>query len=283
MLNKGFKYVTVHSVFVRKIIVSFLPPIFQKFYFYIFSKNIKYAYGYSSWVEAENHSSGYQSKDLIEKSYLAAKLVEQGNAAFERDGYIFHQIQYSWPFLSSLLASMKLDLEFRVLDWGGGFGSSFVQSRKFLDSAGVRISWHIVELPDVVKCANESIRYPGVRWYADIDEIGEFDFDVVLCSASINYTSEPYLILHDLIKLNPRFVIIDRLEIASTTLDQIAVQINPRSLHGSSYPVWILAEGKLLDFFSRNSFKLIEEWDCSLSPNPKAQSKGYFFQNCAHT
>ena len=198
---------------------------------------------------------------------------------FERDGMIFSKLEYSWPCLASILACAGSKFEIQVLDWGGGFGSSYIQSRKYLEIAGLQVSWSIIELPEIVESANKNLRYPAVNWYGDIYSIQSHDFDVVLCGASINYVPTPYDVLIDLIKLEPRFLILDRTLISFESSDKIAVQINPESLHGSSYPVWILTENKILEFFTQNSFELVESWECALNPNPNAKSYGYFFKN----
>ena len=77
------------------IIKQIIPPFFIYFYKILISKKIKF---YNDWQEALVESKGYDSQDLINKLLLSAKLVYDGNKAFERDGITFDKLEFNGYF-----------------------------------------------------------------------------------------------------------------------------------------------------------------------------------------
>ena len=86
---------------------------------------------YISWEDAVAESQGYDSKCLIDRVKESALKVARGDGLYERDSVLFDEVQYSWPALTGLMrASALLRGNLKVLDYGGGLGSSFFQNRK---------------------------------------------------------------------------------------------------------------------------------------------------------
>ena len=77
-------------------------------------------------------SEGYHSDNIIEKLRKSAKLVFNGEATYERDSVIFDIIEYSYPLLASLLFVAANSKSFKVIDFGGGLGTTYQQNRKFI-------------------------------------------------------------------------------------------------------------------------------------------------------
>ena len=67
------------------------------------SKNISFIGPFESWNEAQEHSIGYESDNILEKVKAAQLKVKNGKAAYERDSVVFDKIQHSFPVLAGLL------------------------------------------------------------------------------------------------------------------------------------------------------------------------------------
>lgn len=87
---------------------------------------------------------GYDSDSVLKKVKDSAKLVHSGKAVYERDSVLFDKIQYSWPLLSSLMLVAANRQSMKVIDFGGAFGTTFQQNKKFLKSLPFEIDWRII-------------------------------------------------------------------------------------------------------------------------------------------
>ena len=67
------------------------------------SKNISFIGPFESWNEAQEHSIGYESDNILEKVKAAQLKVKNGKAAYERDSVVFDKVQYSFPVTTGLL------------------------------------------------------------------------------------------------------------------------------------------------------------------------------------
>jgi hypothetical protein len=87
----------------KQFIRSLIPPIFL----IVLNKlrNNKYGWkgDYSSWQEAREASTGYDSNEILQAVRNSLLKVKNGEAVYERDSVIFDEIQYSWPLLAGLM------------------------------------------------------------------------------------------------------------------------------------------------------------------------------------
>ena len=131
----------MHIQHLIKKIKKYLPFFIIKIYHQCFT--MRFVYGYKSFKHALKYcGDGFDSKLLVNKIYKAAKLVPN-QSSYERDGVNFNEIQYSWPLLSSILLAVNNN-KLNVLDFGGSFGTTYYQNRKFLKFIK-KIKWNIVE------------------------------------------------------------------------------------------------------------------------------------------
>src|SRR5690242_10882804 len=100
---------------------------------------------YSTWSEARDASSGYDSPSILEHVTSAMLKVVKGKAAYERDSVTFDRVSYPYPLLAALLRVASISNGFlSVLDFGGSLGSSYMQCRDFL-ACIENLRWSVVE------------------------------------------------------------------------------------------------------------------------------------------
>ena len=91
---------------IKKNIKKIIPPLFLESYHSLVStknNNVSWTGNYTSWQEAKQHSSGYESSVILETVKNALLKVKNGEAVYERDSVLFDKIQYSFPLLSALM------------------------------------------------------------------------------------------------------------------------------------------------------------------------------------
>ena len=123
MLLKGLKKIT--------------PPIFIdiiRFFRQNKKKDIEWRGNYASWQEASKNSGGYDAENILNQCQNALLKVKKGEAVYERDGFVFNEIQYSWAVLALLQrAAIENKGALCVVDFGGSLGSSYFQNKAFLE------------------------------------------------------------------------------------------------------------------------------------------------------
>jgi len=87
----------------KQCIKSLIPPILLNTIRKL--KNNKYGWqgDYSSWEEAENDSTGYDTDKILQTVKASLLKVKNGEAVYERDSVLFNEIQYSWQLLTGLM------------------------------------------------------------------------------------------------------------------------------------------------------------------------------------
>ncbi len=105
-----------------KLLKRLLPPIVLDLLLGAGFGGNRFKYGFTSFDDASLRARGYEQEDITEVVRTASAKVRDGVAAYDRDGVVFDEIEYSWPLLSSLLATPTENGVLRVLDFGGGAG-----------------------------------------------------------------------------------------------------------------------------------------------------------------
>jgi len=245
---------------IKKIIKRLSPPVLLDFYLQ-FIHRYGFMGAYKNWDEAKNISSGYDSDIILNKTKEALLKVKNGEAVYERDSVLFDKIQYSWPLLASLLYIASVNGNcLNLLDFGGSLGSSYYQNRNFLNSLD-RLSWNIVEQKAVAEYGRQNFIDEHLKFYSTLDEcFAENSPVVAVLSGSLQYMSDPYKILDELFKKKIVFILIDRLVI-NHNKDFITVQNVSPNIYKASYPLWIFKEKNILDYFLKNNYELIVDFD----------------------
>lgn len=254
---------------IKKKIKKYLPNYLIKIYHRYFT--IKFIYGYKSFKHAkQNCGDGFDSNLIINKIYKAAILVPN-KKNYERDGVNFDEIQYSWPLLSSILLAINNN-KLNVLDFGGSFGTTFYQNRKFLKHVK-KIKWNIVEQEKIVDIAKNK---NFMHFYKKIDDL-KTKLDIALFCCSLCYLENPYDVLKNVINIKPNFIAVDRTPFTKKKEDLFAIQIVNKKIYKARLPMVIFSLDKFLNFFKKE-YILIEKWTSEEQPELSDNYKGFLFK-----
>jgi putative methyltransferase (TIGR04325 family) len=253
---------------IKKKIKKYLPSFIIKIYHHYFTT--RFIYGYKSFKHAkENCGDGFNSKLIIDKIYKASKQVPN-KKNYERDGVNFDEIQYSWPLLSSILLAKNND-KLNVLDFGGSFGTTYYQNRKFLKHIK-KVEWNIIEQKKIVQIAKKK----NINFYESLNEIKKKP-DIVLFCCSLCYIQNPYEILQKVIDIKSKFIVIDRTPFTSSKKDLFAIQVVNKRIYDAKLPITIFSLNKFIKFLKKD-YILIEKWISEDQPELSDNYKGLLFK-----
>ncbi len=202
---------------------------------------IYYSGHYANWSAALTAADGYAENHLIERLHAAALAVHQGKAAWEQDGVTRDVVPPDYPLLASFAqVVLATSGRLRVLDFGGGLGSTYRQCRRHLH--GTREwSWHIVEQPAIARLGARDFATAELHFHDSLqDSLAAEAPDVALFSATLQYIESPAAILEQIVAARLPYLVIDRHPVTLTS-PRLTVQTVPRSLYSASYPCWLFA------------------------------------------
>jgi putative methyltransferase (TIGR04325 family) len=263
------------NISLRNVVKQCLPPIILNFLKRFLSKN--FFVNYSSWELAEQMSEGYHSDNIIEKVRKSAKLVFNGEATYERDSIIFNRIEYSYPLLASLLFVAANSKSFKIIDFGGGLGTTYQQNRKFISKIKNVCEWRIVEQERFVAIGKSEFTNKILSFYKTIEEANKDGVDVVLFAGSICYVKNPYDFMEKAKVIKAPYIIFERTPITNEMKDTFAVQHVPPSIFKASFPIRSFNYNNIVKFFI-DEYELIEEWVCDLQADPNTTAMGFIFK-----
>jgi putative methyltransferase (TIGR04325 family) len=254
---------------------SCVPPILFRFFDPRTSRKGVYWLGdYASWEEAIRASKGYDDTIILERIKEAALKVKKGEAVYERDGFLFDEIQYSWPVLAGLLwVAAQSKGELNLIDFGGSLGTAYFQNRLFLQALS-RVRWSIVEQRNFVDVGKQYFEDQELIFYYDLETcVQEEKPNAILISSVLPYLQNPYEILREVISYNFDFIILDRTPLFSEGKDRLTVQVVPPEIYPSSYPSWFLNRNKFYSFF-KEEYDLIARFESLGKTNLNAVFEG---------
>lgn len=242
---------------------------------------IYYRGEFLDWKRACQAAGGYDEGQLISRLVAAAVAVKNGSAAWEQDGVTWDHIPADMP-LSAVMARVALARGGRlsVLDFGGGFGSSYFQCRAFL-SPSVLNAWAVVEQPALVEIGRRDIARDALYFCCSIDEaLASGRPDIALFSSVLQYLEDPWSILDRILQAEIPYLVIDR-HPCSMTHELITIQVVPPSLYPASYPSWLFDCSRMLERLGEH-YELLVSWE-GKDPAIRgwgmgAEFRGYFFK-----
>ncbi len=232
---------------IKSIVRDLLPPALMRLILRIRNSNIRFEGKFATWDEAASRCIGYDAKGILDKVLEATLKVKRGEAAFERDSVLFDQIEYSWPVLAGLMwAAARNGGKLNVLDFGGALGSSYFQSRAFLQTLP-EVRWSVVEQAHYVEAGVAHIQDEQLRFYKTIEEcLSENQPNVILLSGVLQYLSSPSDIIKYLPLSGAMCLIIDRTSFSIADEDTLLIQRVPPSIYTASYPIWVFSKEKFM-------------------------------------
>ena len=151
------------------LIRDLVPPIVLRLYRNVVGE-VCYTGNYTTWEEAQQVSTGYDSDLILEKVRDSLSKVKNGEAVYERDSVLFDKVQYSWPLLAGLLwIAAQKENRLNLVDFGGSLGSTYYQNRKFLSHL-MEVHWSIVEQKKFAECGKRDFENDHLKFYDDLDQ-----------------------------------------------------------------------------------------------------------------
>lgn len=234
---------------------------------------------FATWDEAVRMSSGYDSRQILDKVLAATLKVKNGEAAYERDSVLFDEIHYAWPVATGLMWAAAQDGgRLSVLDFGGSLGSSYFQNREFLEGLA-DLRWSVVEQAHFVDAGRKHIQDEKLIFYPTIAEcVAEEKPNVVLVSAVLQYLEKPYEFFELLLNIDAESLIIDRTPFLNSYADDLVrVQVTPSSIYSAAYPLWFFKKSNFVRVAISHGYELKAEFDALDRLDPSATWKGMFF------
>lgn len=262
----------------KKLAKSILPPILISLYR---GKKFPWKGDYPTWQAALDECSGYDSQEIVNRVAESAFQVASGQYPYERDASVFDKVSYSWPLSTALLYTAQKYKTLRVLDFGGGMGSSYFQNRAFLEVIP-DLKWFIVEQEMFIKTA-QALAGDRLLFRESLKSVQlESEINFVLLSSVLQYLENPYSVIEDVLGLKPKVILIDRMSTVDYSEDIITKQTVNESMYSASYPCRFFNEANILSKFKAD-YRLVSSFESFVANegllNLKYHVKemGYFF------
>ena len=191
------------------------------------------------------------------------KISKKIKHVYERDTVVFDTIQYTWALLSGLMfVAAKSKGSLKLIDFGGSLGSTYFQNKKFLNFLKT-VSWNVVEQKNYVTVGKKEFSDNRLHFYYDVKSCFKKEGpNVILFSSVLQYLEKPYELLDIILQYNFKFILIDRTPFHKLeNRDKIKIQVVPPSIYKASYPCWFFDKRKFIQYFTRNGYKIMEEFD----------------------
>ena len=204
-------------------------------------ETVSYSGCYTTWEEAESESKGYDQKNIFEKNLLALEQILVGNKKCEKDTILYDDYQYSFPTILGLnFASNQNDNPISVLDYGGGFASSYFRNYKILKQ--FKLNWTVVEQDHIVEAGIQ--KFKGINQISYLtntqlqEHLDQFNFNLVLLGSSIQFFANPAEILKSFSSQNLRSIVVEQTPFVEGGSSRITIQNVKEPVYDASYPVW---------------------------------------------
>lgn len=227
----------------------------KEFYSRILKREKRNSFGYfgtfPSWELAKGELVGYADPEIACQVAKAAAKVAVGEAAYERDSVLFQSIQYSYPLSTALLWSASAHSgNLRVLDFGGGLGTSFFQNRPFLKYVK-ELKWVIIEQKSFVNESRKIFKDTSIMFSTNLEEeLQTYNPTIAILSSSLQYVPNPWDVLQLIVNNNIDMIYMDRTLFTADDDDFATLQIVPKNIFNASIPVWVLSEKKFIQTVS---------------------------------
>lgn len=202
---------------------------------------------FPNWQAACRESTGYDQPIILERLAKAAEdAVRSDGGLYERDGVLFAEPITPFPLLALLLlAAGKNEGSLNVLDFGGGFGSTYRQCQPFLTHLS-SLRWDIVEQENVAAAGTQRFATDVLRFYSTIDEVVSKQTPaVVIFSGVLQYLEDPYSILASALTCKPAMIIVDRNPFWGGDKDIFSLQIVSNEIFPARLPFRIFGQNSL--------------------------------------
>lgn len=258
----------VNSTFLKYWIALFTPPVIIKIYKKLFynpeivtQPEKKYGWfgKFESFDEVKKEAKGYEDQLIFNKALQSVMAVKKGKASFERDTVLFYKEEFIWPVVTCILhAHSQSKNQLQIIDFGGAFGSTYFQNRKFFSHLD-NWKWTVVEQPHFVKTGKEQLQDEHLYFAINLEECYEASKKpILLLSSVLQYIENPYECIKYLLNFDFEHIIIDRNAFLQSEEERITIQKVPPEIYEASYPCYFFSESKFLKAFMEQYYIFAE-------------------------
>ncbi len=221
---------------------------------------IGYSNRFDNWLQAKGQTDGYQDPHIAKTVATAAKKVLAGSAIYERDSVVFDHREFSFPLATALLwIASRTQGQLRVLDFGGGLGTSFFQNIPFTQWIG-NLEWFIVEQPSFVEQSRALFGEQPLAFFTSLAKgIQAARPHLALLSSSLQYVETPYQVLQEIVDARIEVVVIDRTLFSAESSDYATQQHVPKEIFSAVIPAWIFSQDKFVEFMQQD-YRMLSEF-----------------------
>ncbi len=233
---------------------------------------------YSDWTKASQQCKGYDASEVLEKIKQSALKVKNGEAAFERDGALFYDQEYSWELLACVL---KVAAEYKgnlsVIDFGGSLGSTYIQNKKMLEGLN-SLTWCVIEQKNFVESGKSLFESEVLKFeYSIEDAIRKYQPNVLILASVLQYLPNPYEWLQKFMQQRFPYIIIERSPYIDGGNDRLTIQHIPEKINKGSYPSWFFSKQQFMQFILTD-YELITTYPLNDNANIQSEFKGFFLK-----
>ena len=244
--------------------------------YYRYIKSWGYFGDYKTWQSAVADCEGYDAAPILERVLTAARAVQNGEAEYERDGFLFyekHEIDNLTFGLNKVVDEYE---QLSVLDFGGSLASLYHQHSDFLSQFPI-INWCVVEQKHFVDVGKKEFETETLKFEYSIEEaVEKYKPNIMLISSVLQYLENPYLWLDEIVKHKIPYLWIDRTPFSDRKTDWILKQIVHPKVYKATYPVYILSLLKFKNYIQQY-YSVITEFSAHDNINQlECQFRGIF-------
>lgn len=217
---------------------------------------------YHNWVQAQQCSSGYDDRHILEKAVQTQNQVVAGKATYERDTRLFYREAYNDQLLKviDMASTAQSDSALNIIDFGGALGSSYFQHRKALNALGA-FCWNVIEQEIFVDKGQQLYQSSELKFYKEVTEIEHYSSaQLLILSSVLQYLEDPFTLLGKIAEIRPLFIFIDRTPFIENPQSLISVQHVPATIYKASYPCWLFSETEIINQLSKD-YQLVSNFE----------------------
>ena len=159
-------------------------------------------------------------------------------------------------FLNTII---KEGRSIKVLDWGGGTGFGWFNIYKKIYKPE-KVEWNVVDskiLHEIGEKYSKQNKIP-IKFFENIDYLPETNYDIVYINTSIQYIDNFQNLLIELLKKQPKHIILTRLLVSKGTENLTFCQ----TIGEKVTPCTFISENNLIRFLLENSYEQIFNSPC---------------------
>ena len=226
----------------------------------IIRKRRFYSGPYHNWDLAIASSTGYDSDEIFNKIKSSATKVKNSSDGYERDSIIFYDKNYDQNLIKIFDNLDKNEKKMiNILDFGGSLGSLYF---KYKNKINKKFIWSIIEQKKFAEEGILNFQSQQLRFFYNLaDYKNFFRADLLILSSSLQYLKNYKQVLNELIKLDPKYIVILKTPFSFRLDDEIYIQKVSKNIYNASYPTWIFNYHNFINNF-RTNFELISKFSC---------------------